>query len=360
MYDSKLVFRGGFGIAYDRFDNNSFDNTRNNPPFVANYGICCGTAGPPTDGFGAPFVNGQIAFNLGTSNNPESYPANPALITPLNPQNGLPTILTGQGAPNIYATQTSMPIPYVYLYSFQMQYALPSDWVMTIGYQGSTGHHLLRLRNLDYFYPNPNPDVNQVFDYTPDTNTSFNALNGQLEHRFHHGVSTNLQYTYSKSLDQISAEGPGFVTNQTYPIDDRTERGPSDYDATHNFRAYAVWDLPIFRTRKDFLGKVVGGWQLNGIYQFHSGFPWTPVASNLCPVLGATSLCPVRPIAYNGGARNDYQTSAFLAPTSGDFPALGSIPPPRLILTSLCRRLALRRPFRESDEIRSAARAIRM
>ena len=217
-----------------------------------------------------------------------------------------------------------MPIPYVYLYSMQMQYSLPSDWVMTVGYQGSMGHHLLRLKNLDFFYPNPNKDVNQVFNFTPDTNSSFNALNSQLEHRFHHGVSTNIQYTYSKSIDQISAEGPGFVTNQTYPINDHTERGPSDYDATHNFRAYAVWDLPIFRTRKDFLGKMVGGWQLNGIYQFHSGFPWTPVASNLCPVLGATSLCPVRPIAYNGGAGNNYDTSAFLPPTSGNFPAMAT------------------------------------
>jgi hypothetical protein len=324
IYDSKLVFRGGFGIAYDRFDNNSFDNTRNNPPYVANYGICCGTAGLPDDSFGSPFVNGQIAFALGTSNNPQSYPANLALKTPLNPANGLPTILPGQGAPNIYANPTDMPIPYVYLYSMQMQYSLPKDWVFTLGYQGSAGHHLLRIKNLAFFYPNQNPDVFQVFQFTPDTNTNFNALNAQLEHRFSHGVSANVQYTFSKSIDQISAEGPGFVTNQTYPIDDHTERGPSDYDATHNFRAYAVWDLPIFRARKDFLGKIVGGWQLNGIYQFHSGYPWTPVASNLCPVLGATSLCPVRPVAYNGGAGNNHETSAFLPPTSGNFPALAN------------------------------------
>jgi hypothetical protein len=321
MYDSKLVFRGGFGIAYDRFDNNSFDNTRNNPPFVANYGICCGTA--PGE-FSTPFNAGQIAFNLGATNNPLSYPANPVLITPINPANGLPTILMNQSPPNIYSNPTSMPIPYVYLYSLQMQYSLPRDWVMTLGYQGSAGHHLLRIRNLPFFYQQLNPDVNQVFTFTPDTNTSFNALNTQLEHRFHHGVSTNIQYTYSKSLDQISAEGPGFVTNQTYPIDDHTERGPSDYDATHNFRAYALWELPIFRGRKDFLGKVLGGWQLNGIYQFHSGFPWTPVASNLCPVLGASSLCPTRPIAYNGNAGNDHSTSAFLPPTGGNFPALAN------------------------------------
>ncbi len=319
MYDNKIVFRGGFGIAFDRFDDNIFDQTRNNPPFVANYGICCGTAGPPTDGFGTPFVNGQISFNTGTSNSPLSYPANPALATPLG-SNGLPVILTGQSPPNIYANPVNMPVPYTYLYSFQMQNSISNDWVFTLGYQGSAGHHLIRIKNLAYFYPVLNPNVGQIFDFTPDTNSSFNALNAQMEHRFRHGVSANVLYTWSKSFDQISAEGPGFTTNQTYPIDDHTERGPSDYDATHNFRAYAVWDLPIFRTRKDFLGKVVGGWQLNGIYQFHSGYPWTPVANNICPVLGATSLCPIRPIGYNGGAGDSHDTSAFLPPTAGNFP----------------------------------------
>jgi hypothetical protein len=323
-YNNKIVVRGGFGIAYDRFDDNIFDNTRDNPPFVANYSICCGTAGPPFDSFGTPFVNGQISFNLGTSNNPLSYPANPALITPLNP-NGLPTILSGQSAPSIYANPTNMPIPYTYLYSAQIEDMLPANLVFTLGYQGSAGHHLTRIKNLSYFYPNPNQDLSAVFSFTPDTNSNFNALNAQLEHRIGHGVVATVQYTYSKSIDQLSAEGPGFVTNQTYPIDDHTERGPSDYDATHNFRAYAVWDLPVFREQKDLPGKVVGGWQLNGIFQFHSGFPWTPVASNVCPVLGITTICPIRPIAYNGGAGNNHDTSAFLPPTAGNFPALANV-----------------------------------
>jgi hypothetical protein len=317
MYNNKLVVRGGFGIAYDRFDDDVFDNTRNNPPFVANYGICCGTE---ATGFGTPFVNGQISFNTGTSNNPESYPANPALITPLNPATGLPTILPGQGAPNIYSNPTNMPIPYTYLYSLQIQNSLPKDWVFTLGYQGSAGHHLTRIKNLAYFYPVQNQDVANIYTFTPDTNSNFNALTGQLEHRFRHGFTANVLYTWSKSIDQLSAEGPGFTTNQTYPIDDATERGPSDYDATHNFRAYAVWNLPIFSERRDLLGKLVGGWQLNGIYQFHSGFPWTPVADNVCPVLGASSLCPIRPIGYAGGAGDDHNTSAFLPPTAANFP----------------------------------------
>jgi hypothetical protein len=220
-----------------------------------------------------------------------------------------------------------MPVPYIYLYSLQMQQLLPKDWVFTLGYQGSASRHLTRITNLAEFYPTPSPSVSQVFTFTPDTNSNFNALTAQLEHRFHHGFSANVLYTYSKSIDQLSAEGPGFVTNQTYPIDDATERGPSDFDATHNFRAYAVWDLPVFREGNGFLSKVAGGWQLNGIYQFHSGFPWTPVATNICPVVGATTLCPLRPLAYNGRARDSRDTSAFLPPTSSNFPALAGVPP---------------------------------
>jgi hypothetical protein len=325
-YDNKIVVRGGFGIAYDRFDDDIFDNTRNNPPFVANYNICCGTE---AGAFGSPFVHGQIAFSLGTSNNPLSYPANPVLATGLG-SNGLPIFVPGgpYSPPSIYANPTSMPIPYTYLYSLQMQQTLPANWVFTMGYQGSAGHHLSRIKNLAYFYPVQNPSVTNIYSFTPDTNSSFNALTGQLEHRWKHGLSANVLYTWSKSIDQLSAEGPGYPTNQTYPIDDATERGPSDYDATHNFRAYAVWDLPIFRERRDMLGKLVGGWQLNGIYQFHSGFPWTPVASNECTVLGANGcFSPIRPLGYNGGAGDNHETSAFLPPTAGNFPALAGLSP---------------------------------
>jgi Carboxypeptidase regulatory-like domain/TonB dependent receptor len=314
---SKGVVRGGFGIAFDRFDDVSFENTRDNPPLVANYGICCGTA--PGE-FGTPFVNGQILYATGATDSPISYPANPALITPINPANNLPTILTGQSAPNVYANPVNMPIPYVYLYSLQVQYALPADWIATIGYSGSSSHDMLRIKNLAFFYPQLSPDISQVFDFTPDTTANFNALNTEVQHRFTHGILANFSYTYSKCLDEMSSEGPGFVTNQTYPIDLATEYGPCDYDATHYANAYAVWDLPIFRERKDLLGKVAGGWQFSPIFTFHSGFPWTPVASNLCPVFGASSLCPVRPTAYLGGAHKEYDTDAFLPPTSAIFP----------------------------------------
>ena len=314
-FQTKAVLRGGFGIAYDRFDDVSFDNTRDNPPIVASYGLCCGGTGAA--------INSKILYALGTSSrNPASYPADPGLATPLNAATNLPEVVAGEpySAPNVYANPLVSPVPYVYLYSLQIEYALPGNWVATVGYQGSSSHDLLRIQNLQYFYPQPSPLIGAVFNFAPDTTANFNALVTQIEHRFHNGFQAAVNYTYSKSLDEVSAEGPGFTTNQTYPVDDSTEYGPSDFDATHYFRAWGTWDLPMFRNRHDWVGRIAGGWELNPIFEFHSGFPWTPVASNDCNlVLGAATICPIRPIGYVGGAGDDGSTSAFLPPAASNF-----------------------------------------
>ncbi|HXN65946.1 MAG TPA: TonB-dependent receptor [Candidatus Acidoferrales bacterium] len=316
IMNGKGVVRGGFGMAFDRFDNVSFDNTRDNPPFVANYGLCCGGPGTPT-----PPVDAQIRYVLGTNPaSPLSFPANPALATGINPVSNLPIILPGQGAPNVYANSQTFNNPYIYLYSLDLQYALPKNWVATIGYQGSSSHGLLRIRNLQYFYPTPNPLIGAVFEYTPDTNANFNALNAELKRTFRAGLLIDVLYTYSKSIDEVSSEGPGFGTNQTYPTDDATERGPSDYDTPHNLRIAGLWDLPILRNHHDMAGNILGGWELNGDFQFHSGFPWTPVASNNCNlVLGSATICPIRPIGILAEPGNDASTSAFLPPTNSNF-----------------------------------------
>ncbi len=317
FFKQNAVIRAGFGIGYNRFANITFDNTRDNPPFAANYGICCGTAAGE---FGTPFVNGQILFATGSSNNPQSYPVNPALATQINPANNLPEILPGQGPPDVWANQQNMPIPHVYFYSVQMQYALPKNWIWTIGYQGSTSRKLLRIKNLRYFYTTPNPSLNNIYDFTPDTKAHFNALETILGHHFRGGYLLNFSYTFSRCVDQVSAEGPGFTTNQTYPTNLSTETGPCDFDATHNVRVFGLWNLPIFRNHQTLLGKTLGGWQVSSVFQFHSGFPWTPVSSNNCFTIGSSFLCPVRPIGILSSPSYNYGTSSFLPPTSSNFP----------------------------------------
>jgi outer membrane receptor protein involved in Fe transport len=308
-FHGNAVVRGGYGIAFDRIEDVAFINSGQNPPFYASYGICCGTAS--TD-FGTPFVGGKILYALGANSSPLSYPANPALAGGIDPATGLPTA----GGATIYGAPQSMPTPYVYLYSLDTQYSAPKNWIFTVGYSGSNTRHELRIKNLSYFYTVTGTQQQELgtglFFFTPDVTGNFNALNTRAEHRFSHGLQFVFDYRYSKSMDELSNAGPGFTTNQTYPLDQRTEYGPSDYDATHFLRAFGLWDLPLYRANQDWRGKLLGGWQVNGVFQFHSGFPWTPVSFSNCFPLGSNFLCPVRPDSYNGKAGHDYSTDAFL------------------------------------------------
>ena len=313
-FHNNLVVRLGAGIAYDRIEDVAYINSGQNPPFYANYGICCGTAS--TD-FSTPFDNGRILYALGTSHSPLSYPANPALGGGIDPATGLPnSTSTAIGGPTIYGAPQSMNTPYVYLYSTDVQYAGLKNWLFTVGYSGSETRHELRIKNLSYFYNVTGTQQAELgtnlFFFTPDVTGNYNALNTRAERRFGHGLQFIFDYRYSKSMDELSNSGPGFTTNQTFPTDQKTEYGPSDYDATHFVRAFGLWDLPLYRASNDWRGKVLGGWQINGVFQFHSGFPWTPVSFSNCFTLGVNFLCPVRPISYNGMAGHDLSTDAFL------------------------------------------------
>ena len=311
--DSTVV-RGGFGIAYNRIPVAPLANVRGNPPFFGRFGICCGTAS--TD-FGSPFANGQILYALGSSSSVNSYPRNPALGQGINPATGGPNA----GAVELYGAPQDLPNPYVYLYSLEVQQELPAKLTGTIGYQGSAGHKLIRLVNQNFLFPN-NPAFFQVFFTTPDVNSNYNALNLNLVRRFTAGLQLQANYRWSKSIDQLSYEGPGFVTNQTFPQDNRTERGPSDFDVRHYFNFSGLYELPFFRQRNDLVGKLLGGFEVTGIVTARTGFPFTPVVGGCTSTPGGPSLCPVRPQGYRGPTDIDTSDDAFI--TGSNFPGGGA------------------------------------
>ncbi len=313
-----VVIRGGAGIYYNRIPEVVFSNTRGNPPFFARYQICCGTAA--TD-FGSPFAGGQILYELGASNSPFSYAPNPALAVGIDPATGTPPNRTVE----VYGALPSTPVAYVYAYSLDIQAKLPFDLVGTIGYQGSSSHKLIRLVNQNLVQPviPTNFYAFAVFIPTPDVNANFNALNARLTRRFTRGFQFDVLYRFAKSIDTLSNEGPGAETNQTFPQDLRQERGPSDYDVRHNLNISGLWDLPLFRNRRDFVGKALGGWQLDGIMTWHTGFPWTPHTGQCVRSANSNNfVCPSRPARYFGGALDDTSNDAFIRPF-GNFPGGG-------------------------------------
>lgn len=316
--EQKLVLRGGFGISYNRIPEVVFTNTRGNPPFFARYQICCGTSALD---FGTPFAGGQILYALGSSSSPFSYPANPALAVGIDPSTGAP--LNRQV--EIYGALPNTPTAYVYAYSFEGQYLLPFNLVGELGYQGSSSHKLIRLVNQRLVQPviPANFFAFAVYIPTPDVNANYNAMNARITRRFARGFQFDALYRWAKSIDTLSNEGPGAVTNQTFPQDLRQERGPSDYDVRHNFTISGLWDVPLFRNRRDGLGKALGGWQINGILTAHTGFPWTPHTGQCVRAPGSQDfICPSRPTRYFGGALSDTSNDAFIRP-GGNFPGGG-------------------------------------
>nr|MBA3767376.1 hypothetical protein [Acidobacteriota bacterium] len=186
-------------------------------------------------------------------------------------------------------------------------------------------HKLVRLLNQRFIYPN-DPDnyfASAVFFPTPDTNASYNAMILRLSRRFSQGFQFDTNYRWSKSNDIVSSEAVGAAANPTYPLDQRQERGPSDFDVRHSFIFSGLWDLPFLRNRKDLAGKILGGWQINGIVTYHTGFPWTPVIGN-CPRSNRPIICPARPTAYFGNAGTDTSNQAFLTGSNFSNDGLGN------------------------------------
>lgn len=316
--DNRAVIRGGAAIQYNRIPNVLFANSRGNPPFFARNNICCGTAGPPADGFGTPFVDGRILYTLGASNSPFSYPVNPLLGTGIDPVSG--GVLNN--TVEIYGSPTNVPNSYVYTYSLDLQYELPLKMVGTVGYQGSSAHKLIRIVNQNLMFTG-SPRFNPVYFIQPDVNSNFNALNVRLERRLSAGLQFNMNYRWSKSIDTLSYEGPGGGTNQTNPGDLTSERGPSDFDVRHTFNLSGLYELPFFRHRRDTLAKVLGGFQLTGIVTANTGFPFTPKLSDSIRQPSGEFFGPIRPTGYFGGALNDTNNEAFLRP-GGNFPGGGA------------------------------------
>jgi len=115
------------------------------------------------------------------------------------------------------------------------------------------------------------------------TNTSYNALQVSVNRRFSQGLMFMSNYTWAKSLDDISDDTDGAGQGLLIPSDNRNrrlDRARSDFDIRHQFRAAVIYDLPLFR-RNRFLG----GWTTNTILDWSSGYPFT-VSS------GRTTLWP--------------------------------------------------------------------
>lgn len=85
-------------------------------------------------------------------------------------------------------------------------------------------------------------------------------------------------YTFSKAIDnasEIFAFGENPVAQNPFDVESG-ERSLSGFNRAHAFSMNFIYGIPMFRSQKGFLGKLLGGWQVNGTYNLASGRPYTP------------------------------------------------------------------------------------
>jgi hypothetical protein len=113
--------------------------------------------------------------------------------------------------------------------------------------------------------------------------SNYHSAQISLTKRFSRGLEFNLAYTYSKSLDNGSAD-PGSTagsgkpdlpnvgfTSQGDAFNSRANYAPSDFDRPHRFSASYSFAIPTFGRQSSLLT----GWTISGFYQAQSGVPFS-------------------------------------------------------------------------------------
>ncbi len=285
----RFVVRGGFGIGYDRMQEATTLNGRNNPPIVASF----------------TFNQANLLYQVPSNTNQfYNWPVNPKAVLNFNPATGLP--MTGSPL-DLTGFQQNVQTPVTYRDSLEAQYDIGAGWVGKVGYQGSLSRHLTLQNNINFLYAPLNPQIGNLLFYSNDGNAEYNALLTEMEHRFAKNFQLDFQYRWSRTID----DGSNDAYIGEYPYGNQYRRGLADFDVAHNVKLYGVYTPTLFKGHR-WLDKVFGGWQISGILNWHTGFPWTPVYNNIPGgnlVYANSGYTQLRPGSAIGKYGTDYSNS---------------------------------------------------
>ena len=151
------------------------------------------------------------------------------------------------------------------------------------------------------------------------------------------GLSFLVNYSWSRSLDTGTGNNHGSgIDEYQNAFSPAANYGLSDFNATNTVSGQITWELPFGSGRQFALhgiaDEIVGGWRASGVFQWHSGLPYTPVIQGsvadgvdpgLTPSFSAGStLYPEivgNPTVSNPTISHWFNTAAFANPAGGTF-----------------------------------------
>jgi hypothetical protein len=267
--DGKLVIRAGAGVFYDASSEDFFVGNQA-------YNTNAGEAGPAFNGIGF---------------------ASPVVTTITA---GTP--IFGNYTPSsVFTVDQSLATPRYVSYNLNVESQLTKLVAMQLGYVGSQGRHLYHFRDLNQvnnvqgsvdscgngttitygqqcfptystgsFVDIPLYYVNQI---ETSALSNYNSLQSTLKIQNWHNLTSTVNYTWSHSIDTAS-DGLDFVPNASMPdnsFNPHGERASSNFDVRQRFQWYWTYNLP----KADHAQKILGGWALDGMFNFATGQPYT-------------------------------------------------------------------------------------
>jgi hypothetical protein len=279
----RTVIRAGYGIFYDAVSQDMF---LGHIPFSSSFD-------PGAAYSGLPGV-GQISFG------------NPVPSQPF--QDGVPVFGGYTPMADSFGVDPNIRSPYLENYNLNIQQQLTKKMVLQVGYVGSQGKKLWDFRDINqpsaaqifasdcpngpaatpgtpcpggFINPVPgplNPNRNYIYWQESAAKSTYNALQTSLRVDNWHGLTMNLNFTWSHSIDTAS-DGEDYVPNAAQPTDSTnlaSNRGNSNFDIRKRFTWNFVYAFP---NRKGSWEKLTDGWGLNGILTVQSGAPFHMIYS---------------------------------------------------------------------------------
>ncbi len=198
-------------------------------------------------------------------------------------------------------------------YNLTVQRQFGNSSTFQIGYVGQKTDHLMTIALINqkvlgsggvvspspYLNPTLQAEIGQARLTASDGYSNYNSLQTSFQQRLSHGLELQANYTYAKCMGNSSGffyqygdmnatltqagNNHAFFQN-TY--DPSADYGRCDQNVTNSLNGFITYDLPFGRGRtfgshiNRAVDLVAGGWQVNTIFQFHTGFPVTAEATD--------------------------------------------------------------------------------